>query len=471
MPDANDAASASATLVRSRVEAHQPRACRGRAEHAERRGRMPALGVVVEVDRERELGLHLEAGDVRDDEVAAAAAELVGQREQRGEHRRRRMAAERVVAVVEVEHVRRGAVHQRGIERADAARAAEQQRGTRREVERARDELRRRLAAAGQRDADGVEDADLRPLQRAPAVRRPSRTRRRAAPNAAREPARLGAATRRHAGRAGQDSVLDAGLVDQVAPLLDLRLDVRREFGRCAADRLGAVGRHLLGHLGQVHDAHDLAVELVDDGRRRAGRREHAVPAGDLVAGHAGLLHRRQLRHRRRAARGGDGQRTQLARFDERARLQARGEQHVDLAADHVGHRRLAAAIRHVRHLDAGERAEQRARQMAGAADTRRAVRELARLRLRERDQFAARCSPSLSGLTTSTYGCVVTWLIGREVLQQVVRMLAALQRDVHRMTGGDHRQPVAVGRRLARRRSRRSCRCRRRGSRRRPAA
>ena len=76
------------------------------------------------------------------------------------------MAAERVVAVVEVERVRRGAVDERRVERADAARGAEDQARTRREIERIAHEPRRVLAAAGKRDADGIEDADLRPVQR-----------------------------------------------------------------------------------------------------------------------------------------------------------------------------------------------------------------------------------------------------------------------------------------------------------------
>src|SRR5882762_7054716 len=47
-----------------RIQSHQARGRRGCAEGAERRGRMPALGVVVEVDGEGELGFDLESRDV-----------------------------------------------------------------------------------------------------------------------------------------------------------------------------------------------------------------------------------------------------------------------------------------------------------------------------------------------------------------------------------------------------------------------
>ena len=108
----------------------QLRARSGGAEDAERRGRVPAVRVVIEVHAQRELALGLEAGDVGGDEIAAARADVVREREQRRQDRRRRMAADRVVAVVEIERVRGGAVHERGVERADARRvAAEHERG------------------------------------------------------------------------------------------------------------------------------------------------------------------------------------------------------------------------------------------------------------------------------------------------------------------------------------------------------
>ena len=74
------------------------------------------------------------------------------------------MAAERVVAVVEVERVRGGAVDQRGVEGADASRVAEDQRGAARRTGDAEHDAGRGFLCAGEGDADGVEDADLGPV-------------------------------------------------------------------------------------------------------------------------------------------------------------------------------------------------------------------------------------------------------------------------------------------------------------------
>ena len=52
---------------------------------------------------------------------------------------------------------------------------------------------------------------------------------------------------------------------------------------------LGALVRELLLHLGRVLDRRNLLVQLRDDGRRRAGRRDDADPVGELVAGQPGL--------------------------------------------------------------------------------------------------------------------------------------------------------------------------------------
>src|SRR5258706_16370617 len=76
------------------------------------------------------------------------------------------MPTHRVAAVVEVERVRGRAVHVSRIEDADTPRRAEDQARAGRKVERACKQTRRFLATAGERDADGVQNADLRPLDR-----------------------------------------------------------------------------------------------------------------------------------------------------------------------------------------------------------------------------------------------------------------------------------------------------------------
>ena len=200
-----------------------------------------------------------------------------------------------------------------------------------------------------------------------------------------------------------------------------------------AADGFGPVGGHLLDHVGQAHDAHDLAIQLVHDRGRRAGRRGHAVPRGDFIARHAPFLHRRQVRQRGRARNGGDGQRSELARFDQSVRLQQGREQHVDLPGHDIGHRRFPAPVRNMRHVDIGERAEERAGEVARSADAGGSVGELAGFRPRESDQLLHRLGRHFRIRHQHV------WLPRhladrRKVLEQVVRMLVPLKGDVDRM-------------------------------------
>src|SRR6266851_9061134 len=88
---------------------------------------MPALFVMMEVDAAGDPRLGLEPGDIGGDEGAAAAVERLAEREQGRQYRRRRVAAQRVADIVEIERMRRRAVDQRGVERRGAAVAAEDQ--------------------------------------------------------------------------------------------------------------------------------------------------------------------------------------------------------------------------------------------------------------------------------------------------------------------------------------------------------
>ena len=74
------------------------------------------------------------------------------------------MTAERIVAVVEIERVRGGAVDERSIERAHALVVAEHTGEPGGRAQRTCDDPRGGIAASGDRDADGVEDADLGPV-------------------------------------------------------------------------------------------------------------------------------------------------------------------------------------------------------------------------------------------------------------------------------------------------------------------
>jgi len=148
------------------VKPHQPAARRGGAEHAQGRGRVPALFVMVKIDAAGDPRLGLEAGDVGADEILSAAVEHLTEREQRRDQRRRGVPAHRVADIVEIERVRRGAVDQRGVERRCPAVAAEDQACAAAGADHAGDDRGTRLAGAGEGDADRVENRRPGPIDR-----------------------------------------------------------------------------------------------------------------------------------------------------------------------------------------------------------------------------------------------------------------------------------------------------------------
>ena len=105
-------------------------------------------------------------GNISGDERPPVDRASLGQREQRRQDRRRRMSAQRVAAIVEVERVRRGAVDQRRIQRCHALIGAEHEARAPFDAVTRADDPRARLACAGQRAADRVEDRDARPMHR-----------------------------------------------------------------------------------------------------------------------------------------------------------------------------------------------------------------------------------------------------------------------------------------------------------------
>ena len=94
------------------VEPEQPRGGGGRAEDAERRSRVPALLVVLEMDRAGDSGLDLVAGDVGGDRVTAVGSEHLAERNDRRNEHGRRVPAQCRAHVVVVERVRGDAVDQ-----------------------------------------------------------------------------------------------------------------------------------------------------------------------------------------------------------------------------------------------------------------------------------------------------------------------------------------------------------------------
>src|SRR2546421_5319003 len=67
-------------------------------------------------------------------------------------------------------------------------------------------------------------------------------------------------------------------VADDLRPLRHLRADVFRELLGGAALRLDALGEEALAHVRHGEDPERFGVELLDDGARRAGRRDQPEP-------------------------------------------------------------------------------------------------------------------------------------------------------------------------------------------------
>src|SRR5262249_2588771 len=100
----------------------------------------------------------------------------------------------------------------------------------------------------------------------------------------------------------------EADLLRHRPPFPALAVEERREFLDHAPVRNGAEREEALLHIGQLDDAVDLRVELLEHGPRDLRRREDAVPFIGVVARQPGLGEGRRVRQTRRALgrRGGD---------------------------------------------------------------------------------------------------------------------------------------------------------------------
>ena len=150
-------------------------------------------------------------------------------------------------------------------------------------------------------------------------------------------------------------------------------------------------------------------LQLVDDRARRLGRRDDHLPGHRLEARHAGLGERRDVG--KPGTRNGDEMpsgRT-LPACEHAGRRAEIAEHHRDVAGDHVVQRRQAAAIGHMRRLDAGHALEQLHEQMVRHARPDRGERHLAGIGLGIGDQLRHRLHRQV-GLTISTNGvCAIS--------------------------------------------------------------
>jgi hypothetical protein len=102
--------------------------------------------------------------------------------------------------------------------------------------------------------------------------------------------------------------------------------------------------------------------------RGRGQRRQEAEPAERGVARQAGRGHGRHAGQRLQRCVAGDRERAELAGLDVLQHDLRGGEHELDLAPEEIRHRLPRALVRHVQHVDAGERLEQLAGEVRGGA-------------------------------------------------------------------------------------------------------
>ncbi len=144
--------------------------------------------------------------------------------------------------------------------------------------------------------------------------------------------------------------------------------------------------RFLNGRIGEGL-AH-LAVDLGDYVGRNAGRPEQREPRHRREAGIAGLGDGRHVRQQRHALRRADGDEFDRGGFRLRHGIADADEHQLDVARDHVLHRRRRALVVHGDQIGAGDGLEHFHIEMAARAGAVGAVIQLAGLGLGECDQF-----------------------------------------------------------------------------------
>src|SRR5450759_2837927 len=94
-----------------------------------------------------------------------------------------------------------------------------------------------------------------------------------------------------------------ASFLDELAPLLQLALQMLGKLLRRARNDIDAFLRKTLREVRRPHDLSEIFAELRQDGLGQAGRCQQAVPGGELVTRKTRLGNRRKFGNRRRAFR------------------------------------------------------------------------------------------------------------------------------------------------------------------------
>ena len=197
---------------------------------------------------------------------------------------------------------------------------------------------------------------------------------------------------------------------------------------------------------GSLSASRDLLRQPVDDRLRRAGGRDEAVPGQHLVLRNAELDHRRHVGQTCKARAARHRQEPHLAGLRKRQRVRQAGEHRRDMPGHEIGHRRRAAAIRHMDHVEARELEEIRHRQMRGVADAARAVGQRARLLFDMGDELGIGLHRHV-GVDAEHERIAADHRDRREILHRVVALRADRRADRH-LRRVRHQQRVAVGRR-----------------------
>src|SRR5262249_6062703 len=235
-------------------------------------------------------------------------------------------------------------------------------------------------------------------------------------------------------------------ILEHSIPTVQLFAHESVEFLRRAADRADARFFQFLGDDGiGIHLDH-FALNLVDDGARRAGRRHEPDPGRNVVERrNAGLDRERpDLRQGRQRAAVELSKRAQFTALDEREAGGGAVDDVIDRAGQETLHGRRAAVERNVLHVEAGLAVEQ----IAGEPrrDDARAIVELAGTGLGARDQLFHGLRSILGADVQERH------VFGRErdrgeILERIIRQVAGGDGIEHHGDIHHGEQGVAVGR------------------------
>src|SRR5450830_1035940 len=169
-----------------------------------------------------------------------------------------------------------------------------------------------------------------------------------------------------------------AGGLDDFGPLRFFAIDVLAILLRRARQWLGTFDGETLSHLITFQGGVELFVEPVDDGTRRAGRRDETITKHRFESGQALLRNGRHVGQQCRTLRAGHRQHTQGAGFGLFMGRRNWRESHWDMSSQQINDRRSSAFVRNVRELDAGHGRKIFAADVTDGADPGRTEIDLA---------------------------------------------------------------------------------------------